>query len=32
MVDSSFLRSINIQLDVGHPERIEHFRPLCQLR
>ena len=27
MVDSSFLRSINIQLDVGHPERIEHFRP-----
>ena len=27
MVDSSFLRSINIQLDVAHPERFEHFRP-----
>ena len=27
MVDSPFLRSINIQLDVGHPERLEHFRP-----
>lgn len=27
MVDTSFLRSINIQLDVGHPERFEHFRP-----
>ena len=27
MVDSSFLRSINIQLDVGHPERLGHFRP-----
>jgi hypothetical protein len=27
MVDSSFLRSINIQLDVDHPERFEHFRP-----
>ena len=27
MVKSSFLRSINIQLDVDHPERIEHFRP-----
>lgn len=22
-----FLRSINIQLDVGHPERLGHFRP-----
>lgn len=27
MVKSSFLRSINLQLDVDHPERIEHFRP-----
>jgi hypothetical protein len=27
MVDTSFLRSINIQLDVGHPDRFEHFRP-----
>jgi len=27
MVNNAFLRSINIQLDVGHPERLEHFRP-----
>ena len=27
MVKSAFLRSINIQLDIGHPERLEHFRP-----
>ena len=27
MVTSAFLRSINIQLDIGHPERLEHFRP-----
>ena len=27
MVTSAFLRSINIQLDVGHPERLKHFRP-----
>ena len=27
MVKNAFLRSINIQLDVGHPERFEHFRP-----
>ncbi|HCO13442.1 MAG TPA: hypothetical protein DIT46_04630, partial [Gemmatimonadetes bacterium] len=27
MVKSAFLRSINIQLDVGHPERLQHFRP-----
>ncbi|MBL25304.1 MAG: hypothetical protein CMM48_15580 [Rhodospirillaceae bacterium] len=27
MVESAFLRSINIQLDVGHPERLRHFRP-----
>ena len=27
MKDSAFLRSINIQLDAGHPERFEHFRP-----
>lgn len=27
MVQSAFLRSINIQLDAGHPERFEHFRP-----
>lgn len=27
MVKQAFLRSINIQLDVGHPERFEHFRP-----
>ena len=26
-MERAFLRSINIQLDVGHPERIEHFRP-----
>ena len=27
MVDRPFLRSINIQLDVEYPERVEHFRP-----
>jgi len=27
MVQAAFLRSINIQLDAGHPERFEHFRP-----
>lgn len=27
MVSTEFLRSINIQLDVGHPDRLEHFRP-----
>ena len=27
MVTSAFLRSINIQLDIGHPERLKHFRP-----
>lgn len=27
MVNHAFLRSINIQLDIGHPERLEHFRP-----
>ena len=27
MVDSAFLRSINIQLDIGHPDRLGHFRP-----
>jgi len=27
MVKSAFLRSINIQMDVGHPDRISHFRP-----
>ncbi len=27
MVQSAFLRSINIQLDAEHPERFEHFRP-----
>lgn len=27
MVPHAFLRSINIQLDVAHPERFEHFRP-----
>ncbi len=27
MVQTAFLRSINIQLDAGHPERFEHFRP-----
>ena len=27
MVKSAFLRSINIQLDIGHPDRLEHFRP-----
>lgn len=27
MVRNAFLKSINIQLDVGHPERLEHFRP-----
>ena len=27
MVEQAFLRSINIQLDIGHPERFEHFRP-----
>lgn len=27
MVPRAFLRSINIQLDLDHPERVEHFRP-----
>ena len=27
MVKNAFLRSINIQLDVGYPERFQHFRP-----
>lgn len=27
MVHAAFLRSVNIQLDAGHPERFEHFRP-----
>ena len=27
MVERSFLRSINVQLDVDYPERVEHFRP-----
>ena len=27
MMKNAFLRSINIQLDIGHPERLEHFRP-----
>ena len=27
MVNRAFLRSINIQLDIGHPDRLEHFRP-----
>ena len=26
-VSNAFLRSINIQLDIGHYDRIEHFRP-----
>lgn len=27
MLQTAFLRSINIQLDAGHPDRFEHFRP-----
>ena len=27
MLERRFLRSINIQLDVEYPERVEHFRP-----
>ena len=27
MVERSFLRSINVQLDADYPERVEHFRP-----
>ena len=27
MVERPFLRSINIQMDVEYPERVEHFRP-----
>ncbi|MDE2784410.1 MAG: hypothetical protein OXK77_15765 [Gemmatimonadota bacterium] len=27
MVERPFLRSINVQLDVDYPERVEHFRP-----